>query len=78
MLVEPLEQPLCPPVVLGVRRAEFTVPVVAEPQFLHRVAHLVDTLLRPELGIDIVGDGFVLRGQPEGIPPHRLQHLLAL
>ena len=77
-LVEQLgEQPLFPAVVVGVTGGDLALPVIAETEALQLPAHVVDVLVGPLRRRHVVLDRRVLRRQAEGVPAHRLQHILA-
>jgi len=76
-LVELAEQPLVPAVVLGVAGRYLAGPVVAESHRLEFVAHLLDAGAGPGLGVGAALVGGVLGGEAEGVPPHRLEDIVA-
>ena len=76
-LEHPDEDLLLPLVVLGIAGGELPVPVVGAAHLLQLGPHVLDVLVGPHGGMDAVLDGRVLGGQPEGVPPHRVQHVEA-
>src|SRR6185295_1089109 len=71
------EQPLRPPVVLGLMGRDFAVPVDRPPHPLHLLADRADVRLRDLAWMAALPDRVVLRRQPEGVVAHRPQHLEA-
>ena len=78
LLVELLEDPLRPAVVLGVGRVDLAVPVVGEAERADLLAEAVDVLLRRDRGVRARLDGVLLGGEAEGVPSHRMEHVEAL
>jgi hypothetical protein len=78
LLIKALEQPLVPPVVAGLARRHLARPVVAEPHRLHLLAHLRDARLRPRPRVGVAVVSGVLRREAERVPPHRVEHVVAL
>jgi len=76
LIVELGEQPLVPLVVVGVAGSDFPGPVVAKAHLPEVVFHLVDTGSGPGFGVSVPFVGRVLRRQAEGVPPHRVKHLV--
>ena len=76
-LQELQEQPLGPAVVIGVAGGHFAIPVDREPELVQLLPHRSDVLVGPAAGIHTPFNGGVFGGQSEGIPAHRMQHLLA-
>ncbi len=77
LLHQPGEQPLLPSVVVRVAGSQLPVPVVAEAQLLELVLHVRHVGLGPPGRRYPMLDGRVLGRQPEGVPPHGLEHVLA-
>jgi len=77
-LVESLEQPLVPPIVVRLTGGDFARPVVAKAHLLEFLAHAPDTRLRPGLGIGLSLERGVLGGEAERVPAHRVEHVVAL
>ncbi len=76
-LVELAEQPLIPAIVLWRTGGYLPLPVVAEAHRPHLLAHGVDAVYRPLSWVRIALFGRVLGGQPEGVPSHRVEHVVA-
>ncbi len=76
-LAELPEQPLRPAVVLGVGGVQPARPVEGEPVVLHRGGLGLDVGVGVLRGVRVVADRRVLRGQPEGVPADRVEHLVA-
>ena len=76
-LVQALEQPLVPAVVLGVARVEDARPVVRRAVLAEALLVLRDVLVGPLAGLGAALDGRVLGGQAEGVPADRVQHVVA-
>ncbi len=77
LVVEAGEQPLIPAVVLGVTGGYLSGPVVAKAHLPEVRAHPVDATAGPRLGVGVALVGRVLRGEAEGVPPHRVKHVVA-
>ena len=77
-LVELDEQPLRPPVVLGLAARQLPAPVVGRAEPLDLGRHGGDPLPGDDPGMDPLGDGGVLGRQAEGVPAHRGEHAEAL
>ena len=75
-VVEPQEQPLVPAVVLGVAGRQPPRPVERRRVPAEGRRLRLDVLVRPVRGVGVVPDRRVLRGQPERVPPDRVQHVL--
>ena len=69
------EEHLLPAIVARIGRRQLTGPVVAEAHLLELRPHVVDVLHGPPGGMDLVGDGGVLRGQAKGVPAHGMKHV---
>ncbi|MPN06113.1 hypothetical protein SDC9_153368 [bioreactor metagenome] len=78
LFVEAGEQPLFPAVVLGRAGGEFALPVDGEAERLELRAHVIDVRVGPPGRRDVVLHGRVFRRHAEGVPAHRLQHVVAL
>ena len=77
LLEETKEQPLGPPVVLGIGGVQPTRPVERHAHPLERRGLLLDVGVGPGAGRDAALDRGVLGGQPERVPPDRVQHVVA-
>ena len=77
LLVHPAEHPLLPAVVVRGAGGELAGPVVAEAEPPELGLHVRDVPVRPLRGRHPVLDRRVLGRQPEGVPAHRLEHVLA-
>ena len=77
-LVHAQKEPLVPPVVVRQTRRHLGGPVVAQAEAVHLHPHRRDVLLRPLARRRVVLERGVLRRQAEGIPAHRMQHVVAL
>jgi hypothetical protein len=77
LLAQPEEQPLRPPVVLRVGGVQPPGPVEGQAVALHRRSLGLDVGVGVGRGVGVVADRGVLGGQAEGVPPHRVQHLVA-
>ena len=75
-LEEPQEQPLVPVVVLRVARLQPPRPVERRRVPAERRRLRLDVLVGPVNRVGVVPDRRVLRGQPERVPPDRVQHVL--
>ncbi|OIQ64285.1 hypothetical protein GALL_541640 [mine drainage metagenome] len=71
------KQPLVPPVVIRLAGGEFPAPVYPQPQRLQLLLHVGDVVVSPPGRRHPVLDGGILGRQPEGIPAHGLQHVVA-
>ena len=71
------EQPLVPAVILGLAGGDLAVPVVAEGEAPVRLLHLGDIGARPVARVQAALDGGVFGRKTEGIPAHRVQHVVA-
>ncbi len=77
-LVQPLEDPLRPAVVVGVARFEAPRPVVADPHKFH-LPLVGRCVARDHRGrVRLLGDRLVFGGQTERIEAHGVQHAVAL
>ncbi len=72
------EKPLRPTVVVGQAGGDFGLPVIAEAQAAHLAAHVGYVLERPLAGRGLVFQGSVFGGEPEGIPAHGMEDVVAL
>ena len=77
LLVELLEQPLSPLVVLGVRGVQAAAPVSGNSVTLERLSLSLNVLVRPLLRVSVVLNSCVLSGQAEGVPANRVQNIVA-
>ena len=78
LLVELLENPLRPLVVLRIGRVHLTVPVVREAKHADLLAEAVDILLCGDFRMRAGFDGVLLGGKAECVPAHRMKHVKAL
>ena len=76
-LVELQEQPLRPPVEIGIARVEVQRPVEGHPDPFERAGLLLDVRVGPLLRVDASRDGRILGRQPERVPADRMQHVEA-
>ena len=76
-LQELQEYPLVPAVVLGHAGHELAVPVVDGPHRAELQAHLFDVAHGPLGRMDAALYRGVLRVQPEGVEPHRMQYVVS-
>jgi hypothetical protein len=65
-------------VVGRVAGREFTRPVQRQAHRLQLLLHRSDVLVGPRFGVHLVGHRGIFRRHAEGVPPHRVQHVLAL
>ena len=77
LLAELQEQPLRPAVVRRVAGVEPAGPVEAHAEVLERLVLGIDVAVGVRRRVLVVPDGRVLGRQPERVPPHRVQHLVA-
>src|SRR5690606_6579892 len=78
LLEELRKQPLFPAVIFRPAGREVARPVIAEAETLQLPAPVVDIPVRPFRWRTASLDGGMLRWHTKSIPPHRLQHVLAL
>ncbi len=78
LLVELLEYPLRPAVVLRIRRVDFAVPVVRKAEHADLLAETVDVLLRRDRRVRARFHGVLLGRQTKRVPPHRMEDVEAL
>ena len=78
VLVQLQEDPLGPLVVFGVSGVDLAVPVEGEAQSLELLTEVIHVLLGDDGRVDVVLHGEVLGGQTEGIPAHRVEHVVAV
>ena len=71
------KQPLFVAVVVGIAGSDFARPVQRKAQPLQLAFHVGDVFARPFRRRDVVLDGGVFGGHPEGVPAHWLQHVVA-
>ena len=76
-LVEPQEQPLVPAVVRGIAGLQPPAPVERGRVPPERGGLGLDVGVGPVGRVRVVPDGGVLRGQAEGVPADRVQHVAA-
>ena len=77
-LVEQLEQPLCPAVVVLTAGDDLAIPVVGKPQRTLLLLHVRDVRIRPLCRMHLVLDRCILGGHAEGVKPHRMQDVVPL
>ena len=70
------EEPLVPPVVFRLATRDFEPPVVGESHAVHLPFHRGDVGQRPLAWMAATLDGGILRRQAEGIPAHRVLHVV--
>ena len=70
------EDELLPAVVGGVAGRHLAIPVVGDAHAAELRAHVGDVLVGPHRGVHAVVDGGVLGGEAEGVPPHRVEHVV--
>ena len=71
------EEPLLPFVVFGTAGCQLARPVVSKSQTHELLFHVFNVLVGPLRRRHLVFDRSVFCRQPERIPSHRLQHILA-
>ena len=72
------KNPLSPLIIFRIRRIDFPLPVkriAQRTQLPFKTFHIV---LRHNPRMDMVLNRVILGGQPECIPPHRIEHIIAL
>ena len=72
------EHPLVPAVVFRAARGDFARPVESKTERLHLLFHVVDVVVRPLRGGDLLRDGGVFGRKTEGVPAHRGHDVVAL
>ena len=72
------EDPLGPPVVIGIGGVDLPVPVEAESQALELGLKPLAVVVGHLFGVDVVFDGVVFGRQAEGVPAHRVEDVVAL
>ena len=72
------KDPLRPFEILGIGRADFAGPVVAEAERLKLSAEVVDIALGGDARMLAGLDRILLGGKTKGIPAHRMQHIVTL
>src|ERR1035438_380089 len=77
VLIHPQKKPLVPSVVVGQAGGHFFRPVVAQAQAFHLPLHGGNVALRPLARGGIVFQRGILGRQPEGVPAHGVQHVVA-
>ncbi len=77
LFIEAGEEPLLPAVIVGLAGGQLARPVEPETQALQLAFHVGDVLVGPGSRGGIVLHCGVLCRQAEGVPPHRVQHILA-
>ena len=75
LLVQLLEDPLRPPVVLRICRVHLAVPVVGESEHPDLLTEAVDVLLGGDGGMRSRLHGVLLGRQSKGVPPHRMKNI---
>ena len=78
LLAHPQEQPLVPAVVGRITGGDLAIPIDREAERLQLFFHVGDVVARPLRRRHAIGHGGILGRQTEGVPTHRLQHVLAL
>jgi hypothetical protein len=64
--------------IVGQARGDFSIPVDRQAQRLHLLAHLIDVAQGPFVRMRAVVDGGVFGRQSEGVPPHRVEHIIPI
>ncbi len=77
LLIHAQEKPLVPAVVLGQAGGHLGRPVVAQAEPLHLPLHGGDVGKRPLARRGVVLERGVFSRQPEGVPAHGMQHVVA-
>jgi hypothetical protein len=77
-MIELQEDPLGPAHVVGVGRVYLAVPIVGEAEALELAAEIVDIVLGVDARVFAGLAGVFLGGQAEGVPAHRVEHVVAL
>ena len=78
LFVELDKEPLVPAVVLRQAADHFPIPVVDGADGAQLPPHIVHIGHCPFVGMDAPGDGGVFGGQPEGVKPDGVEHIVAL
>ena len=78
LLHQPRKHPLFPAVIFRGAGGKLPIPVVTEAQQLELRTHVVDILVGPFGGRNVVLERRVLGGHTKRIPAHRLQHIETL
>ncbi len=76
-LIEAGEEPLLPAIIIGVAGRKLARPVIGKAEALQLAAHVVDVGAGPARRRHVVLDRGVLGRQPESVPAHGLQDILA-
>src|ERR1700681_4081921 len=69
------EKPLVPPVIFRFTRGDFPPPVKAEPKAPQHSLKFCNVVASPDSWVGIILNRGVFRGQAEGVPAHRMQHV---
>ena len=77
LLIELLENPLRPAIVLGIGGVDLPVPIVTEAQGADLFAEPVHVLLGGDRRMSTRLHRVLLGRQPESVPAHRMQHVKA-
>ena len=77
-LVHLQKEPLIPAVVIRQTGRDLVAPVVAQPNPIHLPLHRGNVAQRPLPRRRVVFERGVFRRQSECVPPHRVQHVVAL
>ena len=56
----------------------FAAPIERKAKRLQLLLKVRHVIMRDDLRMDMVLNGIVLRGQAEGVPPHWIEHVIAL
>ena len=78
LLVELLEDPLCPVIVILITCADLPVPVIAEAEGFDLAAEVVYVLCRRLIGVCAGLYRIVLRRKSEGVEPHRMEDVVTV
>ena len=65
-------------IVLGLAGSDFARPVIRQADGGKLLAHRSDVLQRPDFRMHAALNGGILGRQAEGVPPHRVEHIVAL
>ena len=71
------EDPLRPAIIVGVDRADLTLPVVGQTDTFHLAFERCDVLRRRHRGVNPRLHRILFGGEPECVPSHRMQHIEA-
>src|ERR1700730_9345138 len=69
------EKPLIPPVIFRFTRRDFPPPIKTEPKAPQHPLKFCNVVVGPGSRVGIILNRSVFRGQAEGVPTHRMQHV---